>query len=32
MKVIVIKKSEDVKTPKFACPWLIDEVIVWEKK
>jgi hypothetical protein len=32
MKVIVIKKADSVKTPKFGCPWLIDEIIAWGEK
>jgi hypothetical protein len=26
MKLTVIKKANEVKTPKFSCPWMIDDV------
>jgi hypothetical protein len=25
MKITVIKKASPTKTPKFACPWMIDD-------
>ena len=25
MKITVIKKASSIKTPKFACPWMIDD-------
>lgn len=31
MKLTIIKKASSTKTPKFACPWLIDDVPM-EKK
>ncbi len=31
MKITVIKKASSTKTPKFACPWMIDEVPTPEK-
>jgi hypothetical protein len=26
MKITVIKKASPTKTPKFGCPWMIDDV------
>lgn len=26
MKLTVIKKASPTKTPKFSCPWMIDDV------
>jgi len=31
MKITVIQKASPTKTPKFSCPWMIDDVPM-EKK
>lgn len=32
MKITVLKKAGSVKTPKNGCPWLIDDMVIVEKK
>jgi len=32
MKLTVIKKASSTKTPKFACPWMLDDVPMDNKK
>jgi hypothetical protein len=32
MKITVIQKASPKKGPKYGCPWLIDDMVVVEKK